>query len=485
MKVYLGGLSAATNCFVNTPTTYSDFEVTSLVYGSNAGSDPFSPQGLLAVFWSQLKSRGWELVDGQYAFASTGGRVTRHSYERLRDEILAELEEALPVDIVALALHGGMVAEFYEDCEVDLLARIRQKVGERVPIGVLIDPHSNLSDSLMQYTDLLVAYKEYPHTDMVERATELLDLLEKTKAGQVNPVMSSFDCRMVGIFITGEQPLRGFMDKMKELEKEEHILSISIFSGNVFDDSPDLSAKILVITDDKKELGDQLARQLGQELFGMRREIVIGYVPVDEALKQAASSNNPPVILADTGDSIVAGAMGDATFLLQAMIDKGIRNAVIHNIWDPIAVQIAFKAGKGAEIDLRIGGKGGPASGTPLDLHVRVARTYPELSFMIGNYRYHFGDTVVLEVGGIELVLASKREGVYHHKCFTAVGINPLQRQILAVKLIAEFVPGFESVATEMLQVATPGASTWDLTSLPYKNVRRNLYPFVDDPFAE
>jgi microcystin degradation protein MlrC len=177
--------------------------------------------------------------------------------------------------------------------------------------------------------------------------------------------------------------------------------------------------------------------------------------------------------------------MGDATFLLQAMLEKGIRNAVIHNIWDPMAVLLAMKAGKGAELDLRIGGKGGPASGTPLDLHTRVLRVYPDLIFMVGNYHYRFGDTVVLEVGGIELVLASKREGVYHHKCFDAVGINPLQRKILAVKLIAEFVPGFESIATEMLQVATPGASTGDLTTLPYKNVRRNLYPFVDDPFAE
>jgi microcystin degradation protein MlrC len=50
--------------------------------------------------------------------------TVRSVYEELRDEILADLAKALPVDIVLLSLRGAMTADEYEDCEGDLLERV-------------------------------------------------------------------------------------------------------------------------------------------------------------------------------------------------------------------------------------------------------------------------------------------------------------------------------------------------------------------------
>ena len=50
----------------------------------------------------------------------------RHVYEELRDTLLADLRAALPVDVVLLFMHGAMVAEGYDDCEGDMLARVRE-----------------------------------------------------------------------------------------------------------------------------------------------------------------------------------------------------------------------------------------------------------------------------------------------------------------------------------------------------------------------
>jgi microcystin degradation protein MlrC len=57
-----------------------------------------------------------------------------------RDEILAELRAAMPVDGVLLGLHGAMIAYGYDDAEGDLLERVRSIVGAKVPIGVELDP---------------------------------------------------------------------------------------------------------------------------------------------------------------------------------------------------------------------------------------------------------------------------------------------------------------------------------------------------------
>ena len=57
-------------------------------------------------------------------------------------------------------------------------------------------------------------YKEYPHTDLGERAAELFAIAADAAEGRTRPVMAAWDCRMVGSFRTTEQPLQRFVDRM-------------------------------------------------------------------------------------------------------------------------------------------------------------------------------------------------------------------------------------------------------------------------------
>jgi microcystin degradation protein MlrC len=98
------------------------------------------------------------------------------AWETLRDELLADLRAALPVDVVLLGLHGAMVADGCDDCEGELLRQVRAIVGPGVVVGAELDPHHHLSAAMREHADLLIAFKEYPHTDMLERAFELVDL---------------------------------------------------------------------------------------------------------------------------------------------------------------------------------------------------------------------------------------------------------------------------------------------------------------------
>ena len=89
--------------------------------------------------------------------------------------------------MVLLTLHGAMVAEGYDDCEGDLIACVRDVVGPDTPIGALLDLHGNLSPRMIASGAILVACKEYPHSDYRDRAEELLTILVETRVGRIRP----------------------------------------------------------------------------------------------------------------------------------------------------------------------------------------------------------------------------------------------------------------------------------------------------------
>ena len=101
--------------------------------------------------------------------AQPGGAASREAYERMRDEILGQLKAALPVDGCLFNLHGAMVAHGYDDCEGDFLECVRALVGPKAIIGVELDPHCHLTKKRCTAADVIVLFKEYPHTDFAER----------------------------------------------------------------------------------------------------------------------------------------------------------------------------------------------------------------------------------------------------------------------------------------------------------------------------
>ena len=72
-------------------------------------------------------------------------------------------------------LWQAMVAHGYDDVEGDLLSKVRAIVGPDVPIGAELDPHSHLTDLRFDSADILIAFKEFPHIDVIERAEEVVD----------------------------------------------------------------------------------------------------------------------------------------------------------------------------------------------------------------------------------------------------------------------------------------------------------------------
>jgi hypothetical protein len=171
------------------------------------------------------------LIEGSCFAAQPGGTVARVAFEEMRDEILAQLKAALPVDGVVLSLHGAMVAQGYDDCEGDILARVRSLVGPKTVIGVEYDPHCHATVARTRLSDIDVYYKEYPHTDFEARGEEVVTLVLATIRGQIRPMKSLYDCRLIASFPTTIEPMRSFVDRISGMEGRDKVLSISIGHG--------------------------------------------------------------------------------------------------------------------------------------------------------------------------------------------------------------------------------------------------------------
>lgn len=483
MRIFTAGLGVETNTFSPIRVGLAEFAARNLF---RPGECPDRPLEHTAPLWAarqRAEREGWQVVEGTYAFAFPAGPVAPEAYESLRDEILGQLAAALPVDAVAFSMHGAMVADGYSDCEGDLLRRARDLVPEDVVIGVELDPHCHLTAAMVENADAIVSFKEYPHTDFRERAEDLLDVLDAAVERRVRPRMSVFDCRMLGFFHTTTEPMKSYVAKLRALEGRGGVLSISVAHGFPWGDVADAGTRLLVVTDDDEALGRALAHDLGMELFSMRGQTHAPAVDMATAIRRAAVAEGP-IVLADSSDNPGGGAPGDATFVLEELIRQGVADACLGPLCDARAVAAAMDAGVGARLERFIGGRMGQASGRPLRIGGRVTGVCRDARQTFAGAPVALGDCAAISFGGIDVVLSSLRCQGLGPDLFTNVGIDPAKKKLVVVKSSQHFRDGFDPIARETHYLDSPGALRQNLAALDYRHVRRDIWPFVENPFA-
>ncbi|MDA9391525.1 microcystin LR degradation protein MlrC-like protein [Bradyrhizobium sp. CCBAU 45394] len=484
MRLFAASLATETNPTSPLPTSLDSFkDCVFLRPGEHPEEAPLFGTEPLWVARRRAATEGFTLVEGSCFAATPAGTTNRRDYEFMRDEILAQLKAALPVDGVLLGLHGAMVAHGYDDVEGDILEHVRALVGPKCVIGVELDPHCHLTVKRVKLADVIVLYKEYPHTDTVERAEELVDIVLKALRGKVNPVMSLYDCRQIQLYLTTLPLMRGFVDRIKAMEGKDGVLSISVCHCFPWADVPELSGRILVVMDKNKTKGDALATMLGEEFVSMRAaiEAQYEYLSVDEAIDAALEFDGAPVLLAETADAAGAGAPSDNTTILRRLIERRIENAAVAAIWDPVAVRLCIEAGKGSEFPLRIGGKTGPMSGVPIDATASVIGLKRDNPQCYGSRSGTLGNCAAVRVGGVEVVLVSKRASTVTPELFRAVGIDPLAKKILVSKSARPLITDGASIARKMIYVDSGALQSVDYRRIPYRRVNRPIWPLDDD----
>ncbi len=485
MRIFIAAVVTETNTFSPIPTGEPSFAERLLRRGDATRLTPSGGNVPLIEWRKRGEAEGHEIVESICAYAAPAGRTLKATYEKFKTAILEDLRAAMPVDAVLLFMHGAMVAHGYDDCEGDMAAAIRGVVGPRVPIGMELDLHCHLTETMRTACNVIITYKEYPHIDGALRAHEVYDLTLKTARGEIRPVMAFHDCRMIDMWRTPVEPMKGFVAKMAACEGKDGVLSVSFGHGFPWGDVADVGAKMIVITDNDEPKAKRIAAKFAKEIFALRHQTHTAHDSVEKGIDFAVSANQGPIVLAEVADNAGGGAPSDSTFVLRRLVDRGIRDVAIGYFWDPIAVRFCAEAGDGAELSLRIGGKCGPVSGDPVDLTVRVRRIVDHHTQTgLSGATSAMGLTVWVEAQGIDIVLNTTRTQVFHPDGFTKLGIDLATKKIIVVKSTQHFYAGFAPIAADVRYVATAGSIAPNFESIAYTKLAKPYWPKVANPFA-
>jgi microcystin degradation protein MlrC len=424
---------------------------------------------------------GFDLVAGPFSWAQPSSPAADSVWHQIRDGILDGLRAAGPLDIVLLCLHGAQMSDRQHDCEGELLDEVRQLVGDSVAVGCLLDLHANVSMRMLNAADLVVSCREYPHIDYDKRALEMLPVLARIRRGDVRPTTAAVRFMAPGVYPTPEEPMKSFNARFTEMQRRGDALMVSVNHGFQGSDQPDLSASVVVTTDDDHLEAERLALEVAGDFLEVVSSRRWSGPDVEAAVIEAFGFVGRPVVLADRADNAGGGAASDSTFVLAELIRRNARDVALALLWDPVAVDSCHDAGVGAVLPLRIGGKCGPMSGDPLDVHAEVINLRHDAAQALygkGEAGFSLGRSVAIRVGGvggIEVVMNSVRNQVFSHHVFSDHGIDYLARHVLVVKSTQHFMNDFGRFAAHVIRCDGPGTLTANLSQLPYRHVRRPL----------
>jgi len=482
MKVFYAALSTETNSFSSIPTARAAFAL-----GQRRGAEVLDDNLIFGPSARHLRdlveAEGGELALGVFAFAQPGAPTVQAVYEELRDALLEDLRAAGPVDMVVLLLHGAMMADEVWDCEGDILQRVRQVVGNNTPVGAVLDPHAHLTNDMIESATVLAFQKEYPHTDLLDRLGDVWRLCVETLRGRIAPAAAVHDCKMVSIWPTGREPMRGFVDRMMALEGVDGILSVSFVHGFAWGDTPVTGAKMLVYADGDAEKAQMLASRLGREVWNLRNEVLTPLASLSDALKRIETGAGAPLVLADVADNPGGGAPSDATHVLRAVLDRGITGVGFGIFYDRVAVEFCHEAGLGSKLSLRIGGKISPESGAPIDLDVQVMGLAKDASqSVLGSGHAPLGDAAWVRGRGIDVILSSERVQCFDPTAFSNLGLDPKQLDAVVVKSTNHFRAGFDPIARDTIYLNSPGAIPNNFAEIPYRVFKAPYWPKTEHP---
>jgi microcystin degradation protein MlrC len=210
---------------------------------------------------------------------------------------------------------------------------------------------------------------------------------------------------------------------------------------------------------------------------------VVG-MPLEEALDRLPGHRRGPVLLVEPADNIGGGAPGDNTTILHALVERGVQNAgMIIN--DPETVQALQHYAIGEQVRMDIGGKSGVMGAEPLPLDVellsrsdgRYTLEDPHSHLAGSGQHIEMGPCAVVRHQGITILLTSRPSPPFDLGQWRSQGIQPEALSVIVVKAAAAHRQAYDPIAAASYTVDTPGACTQNLKRLPYRHVKRPVYP--------
>ncbi|HIP77884.1 MAG TPA: M81 family peptidase, partial [Kiloniellaceae bacterium] len=351
-------------------------------------------------------------------------------------------------------------------------------------IAVGLDLHGLVTRRMLTHADILTACKHNPHSDYVEAGATAARLAVAKHRGTQRPVTVACHLPMLlaGNMDTSSGPLQAAHRLARERSsKHPGLLDISIFNVIPLLDAPEMGQVVLAITDDEPEVGIEAAREIAELLWRRRSEFRDDFPSINAVLDRVVSDRaQRPFVLADFGDRVLAGAPGDSTDILASLLLRGEVLKVVLPVTDPQSVARAQAAGLGAKVELSVGGCytaiTPPVTVTGTVRHLSDGRFVMKGPFLAGQ-EASMGDTAVVAVGPLTLLLTAGSALTQDVNCFESQGIRISEQDIIVTKSGYHFELSFAGIATP-LKVETKGLGVYRPGRFPV--TRSPLYPEVD-----
>jgi microcystin degradation protein MlrC len=492
MRILTGGFSHESNSFNPIITGEDDF----VVFRGREITGPgvFSRHSSAGII-ETLKKGGAEVIPTVLARAVPNGVVSRSFYETIKGELLDKARRALaegPVHGVCLALHGSMKVEGDLCAEGDLCLALRE-IFPGIPFTAALDMHATVTPDLWRTVNAFAGYKTAPHIDSFETGVLAADmLLESLSRGK-----KLYTARLsIPMMIAGEksetasEPMASLMAACKDLEKpapdRPAMLAASLLLGFPWADCEYNAVTVLVSAfEENSDTADREARKLAEEFwrrrgeFSFRTEYYNSRESMAAAYRAVLERGERPVFVSDSGDNPTAGASGDATELLEEIlagmeqVDRLPGPLLYSGFYDESAAAACLKAGEGAELDVTLGGNWDRLNGKKIPLRVRVQKLAPD-------FGPHHAVLALVSHRNILISISSKHIGFGDENLLPALGVNAADYCLVVVKL-GYLEPCFRTIAARAIMAASRGCSNEVLETIPYRKVRRPIYPLDKD----
>lgn len=416
--------------------------------------------------------------------AIPGGIVTREAYESLMSKTLERLRSSLPYDGLFFDIHGAMSVEGLDDPEGDMIIRIREVVGFDCVISTCMDLHGNVSERLVENTDLITCYRLAPHEDAFEsKKRALVNLIDRLKTGEGKPKYKAWI--PIPILLPGEktstriEPGKSLYAKVAPEAAKEGVLDAAIWVGYAWADELRNHAVVMVTGDDQSQVKES-AEMLAQSFWDVRNEFVFvaPTLPWEQAIEKAIKSDKKPFILSDMGDNPTAGGAGDVTWTLHEILKikefkgKGGKSLIYASIPGPKLIEQALAVGVGSKVKEYVGAEVDNRFAEPILLEGTV------MSIREGDRDAEV--EVVVQTGNISVIVTKKRKPYHYEKDFTQLDLKPREADIVVVK-IGYLVPELYNMRDDWVMALTPGGVDQDLERLGYKRIKRPMFPLDKD----
>eukprot|EP00756_Hemistasia_phaeocysticola_P016925 Hpha_TRINITY_DN15504_c0_g8::TRINITY_DN15504_c0_g8_i1::g.107061::m.107061 len=490
-RVAFGGIVHETNTFATRSLGLTDRNSFRPIVGDEILQ---RKTGALGGMLDAARELGCETVGLLFGMAMPSGTISDLAYKSMRGELLQRLDVVMadgPLDAVALELHGAGVAESCPDIEADLVLTIRARVGPDVAIVGAFDLHGNISAECARAFDFMVPCRYYPHTDTFETGQQVVRMLPRLLGEGGDRLRTEVHVERVPTLLPVSmmctQP--GFpAAEMNELccaleARHQRVLNCSVFHGFPFADIDICGTTVIVTTDGDAALARRVGREVGRWIWANRQRFVSTASGAVSAVAAARRATRGPVVINETADNVGAGAPGDATHLLRALLasDAAVPfkpgEAAFGWIYDSAALRSIIAAGVGNTVHLSLGGKLDSIAGEPVVATAEVValtdgrfEAKPGAAFS-GGMR-DLGPMARVRIGNVDVLVNAYREQCYEEHAFTLAGIDVRACQVIGLKSSTHFRGGWQDIAAQVITADEPGVSTNRLDAL--EALRRN-----------